>query len=167
MFSIQRFTDSFHRLRELVVDKLLIAAVLPVNKEEKRITSSIFPVLSHFQAIDYPLYYVDIASEDKTWVTDTLVQEGLGIPASPDRSFLDSEDLSWIVARGTHVSGSNSLWLNFSVDKKPDNVKVMVDSLLKLVSLMFLKLELLHVHVFMLRRKFELIPIKIGFFTNF
>ncbi|XP_019861966.1 PREDICTED: uncharacterized protein LOC109590507, partial [Amphimedon queenslandica] len=124
--------ETTERLRELVVDKLLIAAVLPVNKDEKKITSSIFPVLSHFEAIDYPLYYVDIANEDKTWVTDILVKEGLGVAASPNRSFLDSENLSWIVARGTHVSGSNSLWLNFSVDKKPDNVKEMVDSLLKL-----------------------------------
>lgn len=124
-------------MKELVVNKLLVAAVVPVKREEKKILSSIFPVLSHFKAIDYPLYYADLADEKKAWLTDTLVEEGLGVAASPNQGFLDSENLAWIIARGVCVSGPKSIWLNFSVDKTSENVKAMYSSLQNLVSKVF------------------------------
>ena len=46
-------------------------------------------------------------------------------------------------------------------------VKNCADGVCECRKLMFLLHFLIHIHVLMLCRKFELIPIKIGFFTNF
>lgn len=117
------------RLSSLVVDQLLIASVSPVPASEKSKMKSYFPVLSHLKDINYPVYYVDLADGNKKWITDTLVLEGLALPST--KQF--PEDISWIIARGTHVSGPNVIWLQYSVDKTPQHVNVMFTSLKQMV----------------------------------
>lgn len=93
---------------------------------------SYFPVLSLLGDIDYPMYYADLANENKEWLTDTLVEEGLALPDAT--LFPSTVDISWIIVRGSHVSGPNLVWLEYSVDKTSHRVLEMYDSLRKLVT---------------------------------
>uniref|UniRef100_A0A1X7T438 Uncharacterized protein n=1 Tax=Amphimedon queenslandica TaxID=400682 RepID=A0A1X7T438_AMPQE len=51
--------------------------------------------------------------------------------------------------------------------KKIGSKSIYIIYIIKGENLAFCNLSLMHVHVLMLHRKFELIPIKFGFLTNF
>lgn len=132
VLSILEYTVYFLRLQDLVVGKLLIAAVVPVARQDKEKISTHFPVLHHLQNINYPMYYADLANGNKEWLTDTLVQEELGNPDA--NSFLREEGVSWIIVRGTHVAGPTSIWLQYSIDRTSQSVMNMFQCLQILVS---------------------------------
>ena len=114
-----------------MVSQVLIGAVGAIPKEEKTKMMSYFPVLSLLGDIDYPMYYADLANENKEWLTDTLIEEGLALPDTT--LFPSTVDISWIIVRGSHVSGPNLVWLEYSVDKTSHRVLEMYDSLYKMV----------------------------------
>ncbi len=108
------------RLTELTVGKCFIAAVSKVPSEHKQSYCNTIPALATLGETFiqlYPLFFVDLSNSDNRYITDILTNEGLALP--DDTSFITSKkEVSWVILRVTHVSGSVQLWGEFSVDKK-------------------------------------------------
>ena len=141
-YNMSLYTNSFifdKRLGSLVIDKSLIASVVPVPAGEKSKMKSYFPILSLLKDVNYPVFYVDIADLNKQWITDTLILEGLALPDTELFPIpVVSHNIKWIMGRGTHVSVPNVVWLQHSVDKIPKQVNEMFHSLQLMVDLILI-----------------------------
>jgi hypothetical protein len=115
-------------LRDNVMDRILIAAVLPIPKGEKAKLKQSLPLLSLLDDnVDYPMYYVDLSDDNGRWITDSLISKGLAM--ADEELFPISDSVSWIGAKCTHVSDNGIIWLQYSINRCSERLVNMHEAL--------------------------------------
>ena len=121
------------KLVELALGKKFIArAVAAPKRSQSRITKSFPPLSSPYLDQSYPCYLLDLLTEDREWVTDSLVESQLVWPSHAQ--FPRETDPVWTCVSVTCVQDAGHVWCQFCLDKPKPRLDAMATALRETVS---------------------------------
>lgn len=97
--------------------------------------SSTGAVLSSFQALSgensvvtaqYPAFYISLATDEKNWVSSTMIDMGV---VWPDHTPFPMEGSKWTRVIVTNIENGNSVWCQFWKEKPDARLEAMLKSL--------------------------------------
>lgn len=126
--------ESKRCLEELTLGKKLPCRAASIQNSSKG------AVLSSFQALlgdncvvtaQYPAFYVNLATDDKKWVSSVMIERGV---VWPDHCSLPEEECKWTRVTVTCVEDGNNVWCKFCKEKLDTKMVEMQKSLDKMVN---------------------------------
>ena len=116
-------------LEELVTRKRFVSRVCAVPKEERAAMLRSFPALEMLGALCYPAFYVELTTEDREWISHSLLEKGVVWPAHGPVP----EGCKWTNVVVQSVESGCDVWCQFCTHKPNDTTILMNKSLLELV----------------------------------
>lgn len=116
-------------LEELVTRKRFVSRVCAVAEEERAAVLRSFPALDLLGSMHYPAFYVELTTEDRQWVSHSLLEKGVVWPTHRPVP----EGCKWTNVVVQCVESGCDVWCQFCTHKPNDAAVLMNKSLLELV----------------------------------
>lgn len=122
-------------LEECTLGKKLICRTICAPDSERKSILKHFPVASQTSptlSLHYPVYLVQLATREQTWIENMMVTSGTVWPDTT--TFPESSNPVWTCVMVSCVEDGGHVWCQFCSEKPRPQVQAMCASLLELVS---------------------------------